>query len=385
MLEDKGLQAHPDKTCYIVCKGDKKDVARIEKELEMNPITFNKFTMQRRVKEKYLGQILHEDGLSASTSATVKDRTGKFRGAVFEIRSVIEEFSMKSMGGMMAAKTLLERALLPSLLAGSCNWTGVKKQTEDDCDELIYLFWRVMFKVPDSTPKIGLIAETSTVRSKWRIWTQKLMFVRRLQQMNTSVLARQVYERQLRLGLPGLAREVSDICQLIKIPDINYFQVKKEMIEEGVFYHHYKDMKEQMEQSKKMEKIKHEDFRKEQNYLDSRSLESCRTQLRVRLEMLETFKDNYRTKYRTLGRGEEDRDPGLLCSDCGQSRDSQSHCLTCPAWQEARERLDLSCIGDIVVYFQRVLRGREVKKDEERKEKRKREKERKEQERTGQE
>ena len=101
--------------------------------------------------------------------------------------------------------------------------------------------------------------------------------------------------------------------------------------------------------------------------------------------MLETFKDNYRTKYRTLGRGEEDRDPGLLSSDCGQSRDSQSHCLICPAWQEARERLDLSCIGDIVLYFQRVLRGREVKKDEERKEKRKREKERKEQERTGQE
>ena len=152
-----------------------------------------------------------------------------------------------------------------------------------------------------------------------------------------------------------------------------------------MFYHHYKDVKEQMEKSKKMEKIKHEDFRKEQDYLDCRSLDSCRTQLRIRLEMLETFKDNYRTKYRTLGRGEEDRDPGLLCSDCGQSRDSQSHCLTCLAWQEARERLDLSCIGDIVLYFQRVLRGREVKKDEERKEKRKREKERKEQERTGQE
>ena len=75
--------------------------------------------------------------------------------------------------------------------------------------------------------------------------------------MSTSVLARQVYERQLQLGLPGLAREVTDICQKIKIPDINYVQVKKETIEDSVFYHHYKDMKEQMEKSKKMEKIKH--------------------------------------------------------------------------------------------------------------------------------
>ena len=73
------------------------------------------------------------------------------------------------MGGMMAAKIILERALLLSLLSGSCNWTGVKKQTEEDCDELIYLFWRVMFKVPEGTPKIRLIAKTSTVRTKWRI------------------------------------------------------------------------------------------------------------------------------------------------------------------------------------------------------------------------
>ena len=79
--------------------------------------------------------------------------------------------------------------------------------------------------------------------------------------------------------------------------------------------------------------------------------------------------------------GEEDRDPGLLCGDCGQSRDSQSHRLVCPAWQKDRERLDLACIEDVVIYFQRVLKGREEKKDKERKEKKRRERERKEQER----
>ena len=115
--------------------------------------------------------------------------------------------------------------------------------------------------------------------------------------MEISVLARQVYEKQLQLGIPGLAKEVTDIFEIIKIHNINTFQVKKETIEEHVFYHHYKDMKENMEQSKKMEKIKHEDFRKEQDYMDSRLLDSCRTQLKVRLEMLDTFKDNFRTKY----------------------------------------------------------------------------------------
>ena len=130
----------------------------------------------------------------------------------------------------MAAKILLERAMLRSLLSGCCNWTGVRKRTEEDCDELIYMFWRVLFKVPDSTIRIGLIAETSTVRTKWRIWKEKIMFVKRLQEMKTSVLARQVYEKQLQLGLPGLASEVIDICEIIKIPDVNYNQVKKEKI-----------------------------------------------------------------------------------------------------------------------------------------------------------
>ena len=179
--------------------------------------------------------------------------------------------------------------------------------------------------------------------------------------MESSTLARQVYEKQFKLNLPGLAREVKTICDTLKIPDINLSSVSKEKIYEAIFYHHYKDMKEVMDSSKKMERIRHEDFRQEQNYMNSRSIDSSRTQLRIRLEMVETFKDNFRSKYRKLARGEEDRDPGLQCGDCGQSRDTQSHCLVCPAWAEARDRLDLSCIGDMVIFYQRVLKGREDK------------------------
>ena len=150
--------------------------------------------------------------------------------------------------------------------------------------------------------------------------------------MDRSVLARQIYEKQLQLGLPGLAREVKTICETLNIPDVNLSHVRKEKIDEYIFFHHYKDMKEMISKSKKMEKIGHEDFRKEQEYMNSKSVESARTQLRVRLEMVETFRDNFRSKYRTLDRGEEERDAGLQCGDCGQDRDTQSHCLVCPAW-----------------------------------------------------
>ena len=115
-----------------------------------------------------------------------------------------------------------------------------------------------------------------------------------------------------------------------------------------------------------MASVKHEDFTREQSYFNDRSVDRARTNFRVRTEMCENYKDNYRAKYRTLARGEEDRDPGLQCGDCGQSRDTQSHCLVCPAWATARKRLDLSDIEDMVTYFQRVLRGREDKEKEKR-------------------
>ena len=73
----------------------------------------------------------------------------------FEVRSVIEEFSMQSISGMMAAKTLLERALTPHPLTYVRGLTGVRKSTEDDCNDLVMMFCKVMLKVPDGTPRIS--------------------------------------------------------------------------------------------------------------------------------------------------------------------------------------------------------------------------------------
>ena len=71
------------------------------------------------------------------------------------------------------------------------------------------------------------------------------MFVKRLPNMESSVLARQVYEKQVQLGLPGLAKEVKNICESLSLPDINMFKIRKEKMDEYIFYNHYKDMREE--------------------------------------------------------------------------------------------------------------------------------------------
>ena len=133
------------------------------------------------------------------------------------MKSVVEEYCMAVMGPMVAAKTLLERALVPSLLSGCGNWVEMTRRAEEECDNLLCFYWRALLAVPEGTPKIGLFAETGTLRTKWRIWLEKIMLVKRIQKQKTTSLARMVYEEQLRYLWPGLAMEVTKICEEVKI------------------------------------------------------------------------------------------------------------------------------------------------------------------------
>ena len=75
VFQEKGLQAHPDKTYFIVF-GNKKYKNKIEEDLKINPLYLGGFPVQRKTLDKYLGQILHEDGVQASAKATIEDRVG---------------------------------------------------------------------------------------------------------------------------------------------------------------------------------------------------------------------------------------------------------------------------------------------------------------------
>ena len=63
MLGERGLEAHPSKTGYIVC-GSKEYKGKVGKELEVMPLEFGGFMAARKGCDKYLGQMIHEDGLA---------------------------------------------------------------------------------------------------------------------------------------------------------------------------------------------------------------------------------------------------------------------------------------------------------------------------------
>ena len=118
MLKEKTLKAHHDKSGLLLL-GSTKFKDKMNEELKESRICLNSFTLKTKLSDKYLGQIFDSD-LSSSALATVRQREGKIKGAAIEIKSIIEDYCMQTMGGLVAAWELWERALIRPLTLVGC-------------------------------------------------------------------------------------------------------------------------------------------------------------------------------------------------------------------------------------------------------------------------
>ena len=353
MLVERGLEAHRDKTSYLVC-GSKEYKKKTEEQLLLMPLRFGEFNVKRKSSDKYLGQIIHEGGLTESVEATIKERTGKIKGAIYLTKTIIETYEMQGVGCMMAARTLWERAIVPSLLHGAGTWVGSTEETDKLCEELQLLFWRTVLQLPKSTPKVMLRAETRSLQMKQRIWTSKLMLAQSILRRDTS-LAKEIYKEQLNMGWTGLSTEVEEICKTIGIKNVNEEFESKDIVEEAIFYHNYHEMKIEINKYEKLEDIKNDDFRELPEYMNMKSLDKVRMAFRIKTKMVKNIKMNYKNSHKN----------NLACEQCASGEsETQCHALTCPGWEEHRAGLDLSSLEDMVTFFSRVLEDKDRKKKE---------------------
>ena len=346
MLAERGLEAHEDKTGYILFGSDEFKKNR-KRELDKMPLNFGSFKVKQKSQDKYLGQVLHQGGLAQSVKSTIMDRVGKVKGAIYLTKQVIETVQMQAISGMMAAKEIWERAIVPSLLSGAGTWIESTVEAEEMCEELQELFWRVMMEIPRSTPKVMLTAKTNCMKMKHRIWQQKLLTARSIS-MKEGSLAKAVYDEQIEMGWPGLVKECEKICEDVGLKH-NHGRVKdKTDIEEYIFYHNYKEMKQELASYKKLEEIKNEDFREIQKYMEIKAIAKVRMAFRIRSKMVKKIKMNFKSMHSNLN-----------CEKCEMKiEESQAHTMMCPGWEEERRGLDLHQIEDTVLFFTRVLKDK---------------------------
>ena len=87
-------------------------------------------------------------------------------------------------------------ASLPSLLYNAETWIGIRKETENELEDLQLFFLRLAVRVPSGTPKVALRSETGMLSMKLRIWKKKLMFLHHISGLKEDILAKNVWEQQ---------------------------------------------------------------------------------------------------------------------------------------------------------------------------------------------
>ena len=115
-------------------------------------------------------------------------------------------------------------------------------------------------------------------------------------------------------------------------------------------------MKEDMLKYKKLEEIRHNDFRCLPDYIvKEKSLDKVRLAYRIRTKMVTEIKQNVKNSHKE----------GLQCDWCESGEEeSQCHVTHCTGWEEERRGLDLINIMDMVEFFRRILTKKAKKKKE---------------------
>ena len=184
VMNEKQLKVHPDKTGFIAV-GSKQFQDGIAREIQESPIMFGDITTKMKVMDKYLGDMIHKDGLSASIEATVEERLGRITAATHEIKAVLDDFRLQAVGGMMGAWDLWNLAVVPSLLNNCSTWIGMSSKVVDrlEMEAVQEKYIRLMMEVPVSTPKVALRAETGLLSMKHRIWYEKVNLIQAIRRM----------------------------------------------------------------------------------------------------------------------------------------------------------------------------------------------------------
>ena len=56
---------------------------------------FGNIVTKMKTMDKYLGDMIHMDGLAASVNATIEDRVGKVTAAMYEVKAILDDYRIQ--------------------------------------------------------------------------------------------------------------------------------------------------------------------------------------------------------------------------------------------------------------------------------------------------
>ena len=187
-----------------------------------------------------------------------------------------------------------------------------------------------------------------------RIWREKIMLVYHVSHLDEGSLAKEMLEEQVGNNWPGLASEVSSLCQSMNLEDPRTTEKSRKvfnnLVKEGCRWKDEARMKEEMQKmkEKKMRTMVNQNLEMK-DYVRKGTLYSARKTWEVRSHMLDVA-GNYPgiNKYKASG---------WMCQAC-----NQEHLTVCNGYEDLRHDADLNMENELVDFFTRVMERRRLNK-----------------------
>ena len=343
--------------CSVIVFHNKKSGIIREKMNKMKHIKIANNQILAKDKDEYLGDFIHEGGLSKSVETTINNRLGRIFSSMIEVSAILDDFRIDTIGGMVAGLEIYELALLPSLLNNSDIWTDINRESINKLENLQNTMFRYLFGVPESTPLPLLRFDVGSLTMEESVHKKKLNFLFHLKSMDSESLAGEILHLQITYGFPGLVTECRTLIQMYQLPNIIDEDIKlskcqwKILVRKAIHKFSEETLKKNFKGYSKLRNKQFEDEDlKVKDYVKTMRLRNARTNFRIRANMIKTKMNmkndrNYANKL-------------WKCDDC-QSMDSQAHIVWCPVFAPLREGKDLKSDTDLVNYYQQVMKIRE--------------------------
>ena len=352
-LETKLLDFNLDKSCYLIM-GNKSARKTLEKQLRDNPLKLCKQDMQTAKVEKYLGDMLCEDGLGESVHSTVLRRKGQTMLTMMEICAIIKDCRVTSVGGIVAGIQIWETSVIPFLLNNCETWVELRPKTTKILEEIQLKFLRNILATPITCPQPALLWDTGCLSMEQRIAQKKLLFYHHLVSLPDDSLASQVASVQEHLGFPGLVHECKKLMKSYSLSNIRSYskQQWKCIVRKAVLIANRNDL---LEKAKNYKKIDDHTMSQEQStlkpYFRELNVPDARLYFAVRSKMTKTVQMNYKGV-------DKFRKNHWKCVKCGVP-DTQEHIVQCPDYEHLRCGKDLTDTKQLVEYYRKVITVRE--------------------------
>ena len=253
-------------------------------------------------------------------------------------------------------------AVILMLIYNAECWFAISRKDITELEKMQNLFLRSLLAVGSGCPTAALYSETGTILIEYRILMKKLLFLHHVVSLPEGSLAREVYEVQSKLKLPGLVEECQMFLDRYRITDVASFSKMqwKKLVKVRINELN-KEQIINLVKERKYSKIDLETFQtcdfSRKDYFEKLNTADARLRFKIASHMAPTIKMNFMSNDKfTL---ELWTCPGCAVpGDAKGARDSQVHVLQCEAYKEMREGKNLDCDEDLVEYYRNVINVR---------------------------